>query len=102
MPLFHFTCSECGYSKRSLKSSDTKTLDCENCGGILERELPTELSSEVMEMRDKYRGVQLPKNREADLKRRHREHHDKYEVAEKIDKQGIETADRLGWSKKKK
>ena len=51
-------------------------------------------------MRDRYRGVQLPKNQEKKMKKRFRDHHKKYEMAEKIDKQGIDTADRLGWTKK--
>ena len=53
-------------------------------------------------MRDKYRGVQLPKNQERRVRKRMKEHEEKYERAEKIDKQGLEASERMGWVKKKK
>lgn len=53
-------------------------------------------------MRDSHRGIQLPKNQEARLKERMHNHHDKYEVAAKIDEHGMDEAKRNGWLKKAK
>jgi hypothetical protein len=39
---------------------------------------------------------------ETELKQRMTEHHDKYELEEKIDKQGLDEAVRSGWTKKVK
>ena len=101
MPIFNYNCNNCGHSERKLTKKDS-SVDCEKCGTKMERKLPVELSSETLEMRDRYRGIQLPKNQEAKIKKRMRLNEEKYERAEKIDRQGIETAERLGWTKKKK
>ena len=99
MPLYRFICDQCETEEKRIVNVIKITLDC-NCGGKLHRQLPIDISSETLEMRDRYRGVQLPKNQEKKMKKRFRDHHKKYEMAEKIDKQGIDTADRLGWTKK--
>ena len=100
MPLYIYICSSCDEEFKKITSRDSSFVPC-CCGGELERQLPTNLSSNTLEMRDRHRGVQLPKKHEANMKKRFQTHHDKYEIAEKIDRQGIETADRLGWTKKK-
>ncbi len=101
MPLYTFKCNSCEEEKRKIVSSTVKKSVCP-CGGELERQLPTDLNSQTLEMRDKHRGVQLPKGHENNMRKRFIEHEKKYDRAEKIDRQGIETADRLGWTKKEK
>lgn len=76
-------------------------LPCD-CGSESLRQLPQELSTSILEMRDPHRGVQLPKNQEARMKKRLHDHHDKYELAAKIDEHGMDEAKRNGWLKKAK
>ena len=102
MPVFTFRCKECEFDERKLVKSGALEPRCKTCGGELEKQLPTDLSSETLEMRDKYRGVQLPKNQGRRVRKRMKEHEEKYERAEKIDKQGLEASERMGWVKKKK
>jgi hypothetical protein len=76
------------------------SADCPECKLSAIALLPTELSTAVYELRDKARGVQLRKNQEQRMRKRMNDHHDRNEVAEKIDKHGMDDAVRNGWLKR--
>ena len=100
MPLRKFECSKCPTRwDRIIKGSEDK---CPNCGALTKTELPKELNTMVYELRDKHRGTQLRKNNEQKLRKRMNDHHDRNEVAEKIDKHGMDDAVRNGWLKRMK
>jgi hypothetical protein len=103
MPLFIFTCTddECGFSKRGLGEATDERV-CPECGVTMLASLPKNLNSVTMEMKDSYRGVQHFKNQAEMVKERNTHHHDNYEIAEKIDKYGMDEAKRNGWDKKAK
>ncbi len=98
MPLRKFSCKSCGHAwDRLIKGKDDK---CPECGTDSKALLPTELSTAVYELRDKYRGTQLRKGQEQRMRKRMNDHHDRNEVAEKIDKHGMDDAVRNGWLKR--
>lgn len=105
MPFYNYKCPSCGATKVDLKSMSefdpNETFDCK-CGDQLVYQMSDKINSTVYETKDHYRGVQLPKNQDKNLKERMREHHDKYELEEKIDKYGMKEAMRSGWLKKVK
>ena len=101
MPMFHYSCGTCDTTKRGLGKRG-ETRECPSCGGIMQPQLPKELNSVTMETKDAYRDVKHFKNQAALLKERNTKHHDKYEIAEKIDKYGMDEAKRHGWDKKAK
>ncbi len=106
MPFYNYKCVECDTKKVDLKSmaefDPEETQECKVCGGDMAYQVSDKLNSTVYETKDHYRGVQLPKNQDKNLKERMREHHDKYELEEKIDKHGMKEAMRSGWLKKVK
>lgn len=99
MALRKFKCASCGHEWSRLK---VKEDACPSCTAQTKASLPTEISSTVYEMRDKYRGAQVKKNQEQKMRKRMNDHHDRYELAEKIDKYGLEDAKRYGWLKRHK
>lgn len=101
MPVFTYHCDDCNTTELRLLKTKVDSLEC-RCGNNLKFKLPSTVSSTTYETRDKYRGVQLPKNHDKTVKQRMNNHHDRYEVAEKIDKHGLNDAKRLGWLKKNK
>lgn len=101
MPAYRFQCPQCQSSKLLLVSRLVYESPCD-CGSEMQRQLPSELSSVTLEMRDSHRGVQLPKNHEKNMKTRLIKHHDKYELADKIDQHGLEDAQKHGWLDKSK
>lgn len=100
MPIFTFNC-ECGNSYKELAKAGEE-VKCDSCGKINTAAIPSAASTIVMETRDSYRGKQVKKGNEAQLKDRMNRHHDKYEVAEKIDRFGMNEAIKHGWLKKAK
>jgi hypothetical protein len=100
MALRKFKCESCEHEwSRILKASEST---CPKCETPTSAQLPIEVSSTIYETRDKYRGTQVRKNQEQMMRKRMRDHHDKYELAEKIDKHGMDDAKRNGWLKKVK
>ena len=73
---------------------------CPKCGAPVKALLPVDISTLTYELRDKARGTQLRKNQEQKMRKRMVEHHDRNELAEKIDKHGMDDAKRYGWLKK--
>lgn len=102
MPLFRFKCTSCDHEEHKFKPVSCTEIKCSKCEELSIRQLPKTVSSTIYETRDPHTGKQVRKNVESQLRSRSRKHHDKYEVAEKIDKHGMEDAERLGWTKKKK
>jgi hypothetical protein len=100
MALRKFKCNKCQTEWSKLMTGTGS--DCPNCGLSAVALLPVEISSTVYEMRDKYRGSQVKKNQEQKMRKRMNDHHDRYELAEKIDKYGLEDAKRYGWLKRQK
>lgn len=99
MALRKFKCTSCEHEWSRLKVQEDA---CPKCSTQTKASLPIEISSTVYEMRDKYRGSQVKKNQEQKMRKRMNDHHDRYELAEKIDKYGLEDAKRYGWLKKVK
>ena len=105
MPIYNYVCTNCKHAKKRIVSMKDfvpeEKLECKKCGEqTLAFELSAELATVVYEMKDKYRGKQLPKGLEKQLKQRMNEHHDKYELEEKIDKYGMKDTLRHKWDKK--
>lgn len=101
MPLFTFYCMGCDKTfQKILKNKDQEVI-C-GCGDHLKAQMPQGISSTTMVVKDPHRGVQQPKDLQAQLKKRMRTHHDKYEIEEKIDQHGMDDAIRNGWTKKRK
>lgn len=99
MALRKFKCQACGHEWSRLKVQEASCPKCSTSNKAL---LPVEISSTVYEMRDKYRGSQVKKNQEQKMRKRMNDHHDRYELAEKIDKYGLDDAKRYGWLKRQK
>lgn len=105
MPLFTLKCTECQNEQQKLLpvSVLTRTFECKICKKMSsEIQLPQGISSTTFVTKDPHRGVQQPKDLQQQLKKRMRDHHDKYEIDEKIDQHGIDEAKRHGWIKKRK
>jgi len=101
MPIFTYSCSKCGNNFRSLTEPGTEK-PCPNCQTVVQQNIPSNCALISYEMKDKRRGTQTVKNVDRKLKKRMADHHDKYEVQDKIDKFGLEEATRHGWTKKAK
>lgn len=98
MALRNFKCENCKTEWQRIITHDS--ANCPTCGVLNKAALPTELSTAVYELRDKARGVHLRKGQEQRMRKRMNDHHDRNEIAEKIDKYGMEDATRHGWLKK--
>lgn len=98
MPLRKYKCNNCKHEWQRIQKGDND--DCPKCGLSANAKLPTELNTAVYELRDKYRGTQLRKGQEQRMRKRMNDHHDRNEVAEKIDKHGMDDAVRNGWLKR--
>lgn len=96
MPVFRFSCETCKAETRKITTNSTNEIKCE-CGETATRQIPESTTSIVMETKDKHRGVQLRKGHKEQLKKRMTEHHNKHELAEKIETHGIEDAKKFGW-----
>lgn len=102
MPLFRFVCDNCGLEKRKLVPKAVAYL-CSACStGQLQPQLPENVASQTMEMKDRNRGKSLPKGHQQLAKKRMSQHHDRHEIERKIDQYGIDDARRFGWDKKVK
>ena len=99
MPIFRFACPACKTEIRQLIKTDVIERILCSCGGFMERQLP---SSVTKEMKDPHRGVSNEKGLKEQLTKRMRDHHDRHETAEKIDRHGMDDAVKLGWDKKAK
>jgi hypothetical protein len=100
MPTFNYEC-QCGEKYKELAKADEK-VKCPKCGTENIPALPTGGAMQVMETRDAYRGKQVRKNNEGLMKDRMVNHQNKHELAEQIDKFGMNDAVRHGWLKKVK
>jgi len=99
MPIFRFKCELCSKETRKLSSHEVTSITCE-CSGTANKKLPESISSRVTELRDRHRGVQLRKDQEQIMKQRMRDHHDRYDLEEKIDRHGLDDAEKHKWTKK--
>ena len=101
MPVFNYNCHKCSHEFKQLTRAGL-VAECPECGTVVAQELPTGGMTRTLETKDAYRGKQLPKNLDRQLKSRMRNHADKYETADKIDEHGMDDAKRHGWTKKGK
>lgn len=101
MPLYTFICPNCGREEQRITHHDTHSVPCQ-CGETMHRQLPKKISATSYETKDARRGVQHPKGLNGQLKKRMRDHHDKYEIEEKIDNHGVDAMKKFGWDKKRK
>ena len=95
MPMFKYAC-ECGTEYSEL-AKPNEEITCPSCGKRNSPSIPTGVASVVMETRDSYRGKQIKKNNEKQMRDRMNKFHDRYEAAEKIDKYGLDEAKKHGW-----
>ena len=101
MPIYNYKCSKCSKSTQKLQKAPQEAIECSECGYWADFQLPSTTNSTTFETKDPYRGKQLKKNVQAQLRERMSNHHDSgSEIIEKIDKYGIEEADRNKWTKK--
>lgn len=96
MPVYTLKCTSCAETVRKILPSPGN-LPCD-CGAYMEPQLPQGQTSTTFEMRDNYRGVQLPKNNDANMKARMRAHNAS-ERPERIEKYGTDEAKKNGWIK---
>jgi ribosomal protein L32 len=104
MPIFTLLCTNkaCGFITKQLVShKDKDDVQCPKCETYLEPQLPHNLNTSTFEMRDPHRGKQLRKGHDGMMKERMKRYHDQYDVAEKIDKFGMDEALKNGWVKKR-
>lgn len=101
MPLYTYHCESCLKETRKLISlkERTETIECE-CGQQAKYQLPTIGDTTIYEARDKHRNKQLPKGHDQRMRKRMNDHHDRYEIEEKVDKYGLDDAKKFGWDKK--
>lgn len=103
MPIYNLLCTKCGYTtKQLIAAKDKDNMQCKECDAYMEAQLPSSLSTSVYVAADKYRGTQVRKNLDAQLKDRMTKHHDKYELEKKIEEHGTDDAQKHGWFKKVK
>lgn len=74
--------------------------EVEENGKTYKLQMPKNVGSMVMETKDEYRGKKQRKDLNKKLRERMINHHDRYEIAEKIDKHGLNEAEQQGWTKK--
>jgi putative FmdB family regulatory protein len=104
MPIYKYTCHKCKNEESKLLSMKERMAPqtCSICNSMMFQELPSGVESVVFEMKDPLRGKQIKKGIEGQLKARNKAHHDQYELAEKIDKHGLDEAKSQGWLRKLK
>lgn len=98
MPVFKYKCS-CGKEFSKLLKARQEFFKCE-CGLGAEVQLAKSASTSVYETRSKYHGKEVRKGIEGSLKKRARTHQNNYELAEQIDRHGLDEAVRNKWDKK--
>lgn len=102
MPVYTVHCGECDTSYRDLIKPNTSSV-CPNCGATNhDHQTPSGGHTQVMETADKSRNIKIRKNNERKLRDRMNKHHDEHELVDKIDKHGINDAEKFGWLKKSK
>lgn len=99
MPLFSYYCIGCDKTFKRLLKDRKESVIC-SCGDHLTPELPTSLNAVTKELKDPYRGVSHVKGLKQQLTKRMNQHHDSYEVAQKIDEFGVDDAKKHGWDKR--
>lgn len=102
MAVYSFKCTKCELAYKDLIKDLTKFDDhspCPDCGTPNHFLAPSGAATLVYETKDKSRGIQLKRGQDKQLKERMRKHHDKYELADKIDQFGTASAERHGWYK---
>lgn len=103
MPVFRYKCSSCGQEWRDITSGANSSSHCPKCNALETNvKMPSGGATVVYEIKDKHRGKQIKKGIEKQLKARMTEYSDRYELAEKIDKYGLNEAKKHGWLKKLK
>lgn len=105
MPIFNFECIKCELNYKELVKDLSKFDDhmpCPECGTKNHFVTPSGGSTMVYETADPHRGVKQKKGLTKQLKDRMNKHHDRYEVAHKIDQFGVDSATKHGWFKKDK
>jgi predicted nucleic acid-binding Zn-ribbon protein len=100
MALRNYKCESCEHEWKRIQQGTYSA--CPKCGLVNIAALPTEINTLTYEMKDKHQGKQLRKGQEQKMRKRMNDHHDRNEVAEKIDKHGMDDAQRHGWLKRMK
>lgn len=98
MPAFRFKC-ECGNEFLKLLKTRQETHVCV-CGKFGQVQFADSAGTVVMETRDAHRGKAVRKNIERTIQERSRDHHNRYEIEEKVDRHGLDDAVKFGWDKK--
>lgn len=102
MPTYNFVCESCETQFKDLVKSTKEFAACPNCKTMASPQMSSGGSTVVYEVADKHRDKQIKKGVQSQLKERMSHHHDKYELADKIDKFGENEAKRHGWFNKVK
>jgi len=100
MPIFAYRCDKCEKTLFRLFKKRELFIECE-CGEQAAIQLPKNIDTMSMEIKDKNRNVVVQKDLDKKLKERMNNHHDESdEILEKIDKYGLDDAEKHGWTKK--
>lgn len=102
MPVYNYHCHVCCIEYSDLQKSSDDLSPCPQCERKNESQLPTGGHTVVYETGDKNRNKQVKKNVQKELRERMVNHHDNYELQEKIDRYGYNEAKRHGWLKRVK
>ena len=98
MPKYNFTCTQCKTKKHKYVSTITETSTCKECGGQMNRDLPTlSGNAQVTELIDTYTGVNLDQNHNALIKDRHDQYFWEVEVPRLVQTMSVETCLENGW-----
>lgn len=100
MPAFRFVCESCAKTFTKLKPQRVTSSPCPTCGKDSALLLSSSTTTSIMETKDRYHGKSIRKGVKEQLAERMHNHDDKYELAEKIDKYGMDDAIKHGWVKK--
>ena len=99
MPFFNYVCKSCEHRYDEL-AKPNEPVPCPKCAVENTPELPSGAEQITLETKDAYRGVKVRKGNEQALRQRMIEHRNKHELAEMIDKHGLDEAKRRGWLEK--
>lgn len=100
MPLYRYVCQNCEHEFEELAKDWHEMIPCPKCSISSDPQMPSGAEQVTLETKDGWRGVKVPKGQDKALRKRMKNYQSKYEMAEMIEHNGMDTAKRNGWLKK--
>ena len=97
MPKYKFICIECGLQQTKISSIDVLQINCADCGGQSDRQLPTILGQQVNEVVNDYTGTNVNQNQKELLAKRRDDYYWEVEVPRLVEKYSVETCLENNW-----